>query len=189
MGDLVYLAIINDPTMSNEQRLLEKKYKKYVDEHVSNVNKVWKLMKSVDKVMEYINTIFDDSKFIIATVDSLIIAHDMSKYGIEEWEAYRKHFYPIDEKEKEDNIANFEKAWEHHYMNNLHHWNYWYKTKSEDKMPIEFVIEMCCDWIAMSLNSGGTAYNWYLNQKDIVLGNKQSEWVTNILKKFYGKLK
>lgn len=182
MGDLVYLAIISNPNLTKDQKAREKEYKEYVDEHVSNVKTAWELMKSSTDTMNYINSI-DDSVFII--VDNLISAHDMSKYGIDEWEPYRKNFYPIDEDEKEENISDFEKAWEHHYMNNLHHWDYWARTNSIDRMPFEFVIEMCCDWIAMSIKFGGTAYSWYKKQKDIVLGKKQKEWVENILKKFY----
>ena len=37
----------------------------------------------------------------------------------------------------------------------------------------------------MSMKFGGDAYHWYLNQKDIKLGERQKEWVVNILKKLY----
>lgn len=184
MGDLVYLAILSNPNLTKEQKAKEKEYKAYVDEHVSNVKTAWELMKSSDKVMDYINTI-DDSSTMKVVVDSLISAHDMSKYGIDEWEPYRRNFYPVDEDEKEENKVEFEKAWEHHYMNNLHHWKYWTGTNRVDKMPLEFVIEMCCDWIAMSMKFGGTAYSWYTKQTDIILGKKQKEWTETILKKFY----
>lgn len=184
MGNMVYLAILADPTMSKEQKEQEKQYKKYVDEHKSNVEKAWSQMKSNKHVMKYIKS-FDNSDYIIATVNGLVAAHDMSKYDIEEWEPYRRYFYSVNDEEKEDSRADFEKAWEHHYMNNLHHWDYWARTNSVDKMPIEFVIEMCCDWIAMSIKFGGTAYNWYNNQKNIVLGKKQKEWTVTILQKFY----
>ena len=41
MGNMVYLAMLADPTMSKEQKEQEKQYKKYVDEHKSNVEKAW----------------------------------------------------------------------------------------------------------------------------------------------------
>ena len=127
-----------------------------------------------------------DVAFMIASLDNQIKAHDLSKFSVEEWEPYRKNFYPVNEEEKENNIADYQKAWKHHYMVNLHHWDYWHNTDSVDKMSIEFVLEMCCDWIAMSMRFGGTAYKWYIdNKKDIVLGDKQTDWVTNILKIYY----
>ena len=184
MGDILVLAIMEDPNITEEQKQKEKEYKKYVDEHISNVNKAWDMMKKNSSCMDYIHSL-DKSIFITSMVDSLVSSHDMSKYGLDEWEPYRRNFYPVNDEEKNDNIASFEQAWEHHYMNNLHHWDYWCKTNSVDKMPLEFVIEMCCDWIAMSIKFGGTAYDWYTKQSDIVLGLKQKEWVEAILKKFY----
>lgn len=186
MGNLLCLAMIEDPTISEEQRKQEKAYKKYVDEHISNVKTAWILMKQSEDCMKYIRSLDNDYNGIIATVDSLIDAHDMSKYGIEEWEPYRRNFNPVNEDEKNDNIAAFGKAWEHHYMNNLHHWDYWHATKSENKMPISFIIEMCCDWIAMSMKFGGTAYDWYNKQTNIVLGTEQKVWTITLLKLFYG---
>ena len=84
MGNLLCLAMIEDPTISEEQRKQEKAYKKYVDEHISNVKTAWILMKQSEDCMKYIRSLDNDYNGIIATVDSLIDAHDMSKYGIEE---------------------------------------------------------------------------------------------------------
>ena len=187
MSNMIYLAIVSDPNISEEQRKKEKEYKKYVDEHINNVRKIWEEMRNNKYILDYFKEQSDSNlDWVLSTVDNLIYAHDTSKYGIVEWEAYRKNFYPVDEEEKESNRALFEKAWEHHYMNNLHHWDYWHATNSEDKMPLEFVIEMCCDWAAMSMKFGGNAYNWYKSQTDIVLGEKQQKWVVDILKLFYG---
>ena len=53
-------------------------------------------------------------------------------------------------------------------------------------MPFAFVVEMCCDWIAMSMKFGGDAYHWYLeNKKEKDLGVKQDEWTRTILKMYY----
>ena len=68
----------------------------------------------------------------------------------------------------------------------MHHWNWWAKAGNKDIMPVNFIVEMCCDWIAMSMKFGGDAYHWYLDQDDIVLGEQQKEWVINILTKYYG---
>lgn len=186
MSDLICLTIINDPNISEEQREKEKEYKKYIDEHIKNVNKAWDIMKRNKKVMSYISSIGADISFIVAMLDGQIKAHDMSKFSIEEWEPYRMHHHSVDEQEKIDSQAEYEKAWEHHYTNNLHHWNWWAYNNQQDKMTLNYVIEMCCDWIAMSMKFGGDAYHWYLKQTDIVLGDKQHEWLTNILTLYYG---
>lgn len=187
MSNMIYLAIVSDPNISEIQKKKEKEYKKYVDEHINNVRRIWNEMKDNKYILNYFKEQSDSNlDWVLSTVDSLIYAHDTSKYGIEEWESYRKNFYPVDDEEKGSNKALFEKAWEHHYMNNLHHWDYWYLTGMKDKMPLEFVIEMCCDWAAMSMKFGGNAYSWYKSQKDIVLGEKQKSWVESILKLFYG---
>ena len=50
-------------------------------------------------------------------------AHDVSKYGDDEFEAYRNYFYPK-EGEKKDRKA-FDIAWKHHYTHNSHHWEFY----------------------------------------------------------------
>lgn len=187
MSDLIYLAYANDPSISEEQREKEKEYKRYIDEHIKNVTNAWMIMKNNKNVIEYLKSIVNvDIQFFISSIDSQISAHDMSKFSIEEWEPYRKNHHPVDEQEKLDNKSDYEKAWEHHYTNNLHHWNWWAYNKQENKMPLTYVVEMCCDWIAMSMKFGGDAYHWFLNQKDIILGVKQKEWLVNILTLYYG---
>ena len=178
----VYLSIVTDKNTSEEQKEKERLYKDYVIEHRRNVKNAWTEMKNNSVVMDYLRTVAGFDRDIL---DYLITNHDNSKYGVDEWEPYRKNFFPLNLKEKFDNKNDFDRAWEHHYMSNFHHWNYWYKMNMVDSMTINFVVEMCCDWIAMSTKFGGDAYHWYLNQKDIVLGKKQIEWMTNILTKFY----
>lgn len=189
MSNIIQMAMINDPNISEEQRQQEIAYKEYVDEHIYNVKQVWFKMRHIRRIVDFI--IREDqvnSAFIMACIDNQVQSHDYSKYSIEEWEAYRKNFNPVNQQEKEDNIAEFERAWKHHYMNNLHHWNFWYVSNQMDKMPLCFVVEMCCDWIAMSNKFGGNAVDWYLNEKlnnRIHLGTKQEQWVMTILKMYY----
>lgn len=185
MADMIYLAIMADPTLSDKQRECEKRFKSYVDDHRDNVKRAWNMIKDNVHIIDYIKTQTNNISFLIATIDSFINAHDMSKYSLAEWEPTRINFYPVDDQEKEDNIAAYEKAWEHHYTTNMHHWNWWAKTGNKDKMSLEFVIEMCCDWVAMSIKFGGDAYHWYLEQTDIVLGEQQKEWMITILKLLY----
>lgn len=190
MAEVVYLAIQNSNAPFEVKRK-EKEYKRYVDNHINNVWKAWEDMKRNVDLMNYIYSITDKDNYYsspklnITIMNEIIIAHDVSKYGEFEWEAYRKNFFPVTEEEKEENKEDFEKAWEHHYMNNMHHWNYWSVTDQVDKMPLAFVVEMCCDWIAMSMVFRGDAYHWYKKQTDIVLGDVQKDWVENILTLYY----
>ena len=51
---------------------------------------------------------------------------------------------------------------------------------------MNFVIEMCCDWIAMSMIYTETnALEWYKKQEDIKLGYKQKALVENLLEVYY----
>lgn len=186
MSDLIYLTIYGDPNISDEQRKNEKKYKKYVDEHRSNVKKAWENIKRNARIMDYSKQQVGNIEFFKMQMDTQIAAHDMSKYDIDEWEPYRKNFFPINDQEKEDNKSDFDKAWIHHYTHNLHHPDWWNINKKKDKMSYAFVMEMCCDWIAMSTKFGGDAYHWYLdNKENEVLGELQQKWVVDILKIYY----
>ena len=108
--------IVNNEEMLKIQKREE--YMAYIDEHINNVKKAFKLFSSIDwrnnpEIQEAI-------KETIVEIES----HDSSKYSEEEFEYYRMHFYPINDEEKEMSEEMFDKAWEHHYLNNPHHWNY-----------------------------------------------------------------
>lgn len=184
-----YLDAIQDPNTSKEQLQKEKEYKDYVDTHIINVKTAWSIMKSNTRFLKYIeiedNCTSRGLNIFIDLMDSMINNHDSSKYSYEEWEGYRKNYYPVDDQEKIDNAPNAEKAWVHHYTTNMHHWDWWAKNNCQERMPLVNIVEMCCDWIAMSMKFGSNAYDWFNQQTDIVLGNKQRRWVIDILKIYY----
>jgi len=98
------------------------------------------------------------------SLDQLAI-HDLSKYGDEEFRIYAERFYGIKNEESE---ANFQRAWQHHYNSNLHHWQYWSNSILSIPpydMPPEYVIEMVCDWQAMEIQ--------HQDSQDM------SEWLSN----------
>lgn len=185
MSNLIYTAIINNPSISSKQRECEKLYKKYVDDHINNVKLAWKSMKENKKCINILKDLSENLEYFLQTMQIFIDNHDASKYSIDEWEPYRKNFYPVDENEKKENEEDFQKAWEHHYTVNMHHWDWWAKNNRQNKMPIVSVIEMCCDWIAMSNKFGGDAYTWYNSQKNIILGKEQKIIIESILKAYY----
>jgi len=112
------------------------------------------------------------------------ILHDVSKFSPQEFMPYAEWFYGYHgvKLEKEYNHEqlnngmscvsnnyleckrNFDKAWEHHYKNNPHHWNYWLDEKGiPQRMDSKYLSQMICDWEAMSLKFGGFAQEYYLN--------------------------
>lgn len=161
-------------------------YKSYIKEHVDNVKKAWKNMINKKECMDII--LKYDTEFIIEFVTAFIENHDQSKYSIEEFEPYRKRFFPIDEEEKNSCEEEFRKAWQHHKDYNPHHWNHWDERGLNDVMPSYCVLEMACDHIAMSDKFGGTALNWYKGEKEkgeIRLGKKQEEYYLSLLEAYY----
>jgi len=102
--------------------------------------------------------------------------HDASKFSKEEKEPYilltwkykmqqegNKYDYPSEQIKKAVKKATF-----HHVKNNPHHVEYWDKTvkigndKPVDatKMPRINLLEMVCDWFAMTRELGGNTYRW-----------------------------
>ena len=184
---LIFENIINDPNVPEAQKIQEKKYKAYIDNHKKNVVETWEELKKNKTIYDYIMT--QNQKENIENIETIINKnvkmHDNSKYGEEEWEPYRKHFYSVNEEEKKSSKKDFGKAWEHHKKVNTHHHEHWEEINKNNEMPLTDVVEMCCDWISMSKVLGGTALTWYKSQNNIFLGDKQKEWTLFILNEYY----
>ncbi len=152
-------------------------YRQYIKEHVDNVNK------SFLKLMQYkhpkIKEFFINDSSLVEDVCRRCLVHDKSKLSYEEFEPYRRNFYPINKKEKDNNKEAFEKAWEHHWKNNDHHW--------ENRQDTEYVnlpacVENIIDWMAMGIKFGNTAYDYYDEHKEeIHLNDNEREYMETIL--------
>lgn len=138
------------------------KYFKYVLEHKKNVYK---------ECMHQIKQTHDKKDKTDLFIHALI--HDLSKFSPKEFKAYAWKFYGgkqasrnllkaigLENKciSQEDIDEGFDKAWEHHYKNNKHHPEYW---DCKD-IPNKYLIQMICDWKAMSRKFGGTVQEYYL---------------------------
>lgn len=95
------------------------------------------------------------------------IVHDLSKFSLAEFPAYSSKFFSssVERANMKNDIQKvFSYAWLHHQHNNKHHWNYWvvnqYK-KEAVPMPEKFILEMICDWRAMSSKFGDTAQEFF----------------------------
>ena len=157
-------------------------YKEYIANHKNNVIKAWELMKNNSEFLNLLNKNIPHYESAISAIDVNIENHDMSKYGKEEFDAYRKEFYPVSPEEKENNKAAFDLAWKHHYHNNMHHWNWWYESGNKDNMPIIYLVEMICDWEAMGYQFGNNSKEYYeANKHKIHLGDKQREFIEELM--------
>lgn len=179
----IYLGGIMSETYATLQKSKENAYREYIDNHRFNVQKAWNTMKAntgcIELICRNLNTSADAA---ISLIDDMIKNHDLSKYQEEEFDAYRKHFYPVTPEEKEESEDQFNKAWEHHFSNNMHHWDWWSKTGNADNMPFANVVEMICDWEAMGYKFGNTSREWYEKNRDtIMLGDKQRKFAEELM--------
>ena len=81
------------------------------------------------------------------------------------------HFFPINKKEKESNLENFSKAWQHHYDNNPHHWQHRrHNTEFDKKDPVQVVnvLENVCDWLAVGYLYKNRPYQYYEKHMDVI---------------------
>lgn len=149
----------------NEYTKKRQEYLEYIQEHKENVKKSFKYIFAENDL--FMNK--HDIRLVIEEMkDGLIInSHDNSKFSDEEFEPYRRYFHSVNEEEKSLSEEDFEKAWEHHYRTNAHHYEHWINENGDcTEMDMYSIIEMICDWGAMSIKFGGTISKWYEENKD-----------------------
>lgn len=172
---------VNDETESERS-----KYLKYLDDHISSVKRSWYEILYPTLVTESDLTVEDFTK-----IQNVIDTHDQSKYSTEEFLPYLHHFYPTEE--NPDNEEEFDMAWLHHQKVNPHHWQYWVLIRDKGSaivpmdMPLEYVIEMLCDWHSFSYkNPESTAYKWYQDNKNQMILSKNTK---DLIDKYIAYLK
>lgn len=152
-----------------------KAYKDYVMRHKRYILRAyWEMMNN--KGLEWI---IQDPE-IAQKLWLRALEHDDDKLEKHMFEAYRKHFYPINDKEKELNEENFQQAWRLHYLHNDHHWQHRTNWKDED---FDINTELAClenimDWLAVGYEFHDRPYQYYDAHKDeIKLPKKQIEFM------------
>jgi hypothetical protein len=145
----------------------EREYLAYIDEHISTVKNVWLALQ------ERLNGLFWLEDWYYFIINDRIKCHDQSKYDGCEFDGYRQFFYP--EKHNEKNAIVFNHAWNHHQKSNDHHWEYWLLIGTSGKiealkMDLPSIIEMLCDWTAMSVKFKNMPSIWFnANKEKMVL--------------------
>ena len=122
-------------------------------------------------------------------------AHDQSKYDKEEYDAYDKYFYGNRSYEV---VQNFNYAWLQHIHKNPHHWQHWILINDDSELgivaleiPLNYIIEMICDWWSFSWRSGNLyeIFDWYAKHRDGMQMNDTSrKIIEDILNKIRTKL-
>ena len=158
---------ITEENIDNSIIKKEEEYMGYIKNHISNVIKVF------ENMVENIHIFrerggYDDIIDAISEAENegFIYRHDDSKYSDEEFGPYRRYWHPVSEQEKEEAEEEFQLAWKHHYTVNAHHPEYWIKNNIPQPMEPKYVVELICDWIAMSMVKGGSVLEYWENNRD-----------------------
>lgn len=160
-------------------------YNLYLEEHKANVQKGYEWFEA--NLPELIKGIGEwNTKF----------AHDASKTEEDEYKAYDAYFYGGNRSYKV--MQDFNKAWLMHIHRNPHHWQHWVLINDDPiegifilDMPMEYIIEMICDWWSFSWKNGNLfeIFNWYEQHRYYIrLSYRTREIVEGILEKMKDKL-
>lgn len=148
-------------------------YSEYLSKHVGGVRDIFHTVMMPVLIKDGID------EETLASIEDCINTHDASKYGNEEFAAYRNHFYMPEKYSRSSDEYN--KAWLHHQNHNPHHWQYYCLINDVDEpqiqpldMPFKYIIEMLCDWESAGRHYGNTAYDWYEKQKDKMILSKNT---------------
>ena len=140
--------ILKEIDSLDELHQKEDEYRAYLDMHIGNVYEALKKLHTLG--IPFIEQNFNE-------LCNICREHDASKYTIDEFDAYRRHWYPTKEEEEHPNDEEYEAAVKHHIKNNKHHWDYWVDDKGEFIEPEGgtqerqiYAVEMLCDWMSMS---------------------------------------
>lgn len=161
----------------------EEQYRGYVQNHINNIQQAWARLQD-----KFPDELFVKDHELNQAISNAIIHHDESKYSDEEFNAYRKFFYPVTSTEK--NKEEFAKAFKHHIQVNEHHWEHWVDSEGNPidrkEKRIQTLVEMMCDWIAMGMTFGNNAEEYLVsNKKKIKLIDEDYYFVIRILHSFY----
>lgn len=168
---------------------MSKEYDLYLKEHKENVAKGFHwIQKYLPALLAGLND--EDLEWQIC------MAHDASKTDQEEYAAYDAYFYGGNRSYAV--VQDFNLAWLHHIHCSKHHWQHWVLINDDPNegeiildMPLNYIIEMICDWWAFSWSKGklDEIFSWYEDHKDYMkLSNKTRYTVERILESISLKL-
>lgn len=138
-----------------------KNYKDRTEKHIENVGKIFDFLYENESTKSFLEKNFIYKNFI----SQRIVDHDSSKFSIEEMMGYilltEKYGRKVGYKFSEEDQVIMDKAWAHHKEVNRHHPEHF---SSIEEMEDVDIVEMVCDWGAMSLEFGDSLVD-YKNEK------------------------
>ncbi len=145
-----------------------REYLNYLEEHFKNIERAFE---EVVKALDGTAIIGDDFAYW-TMLHADVQNHDLSKFSIEEFVAYRSKFYPVDN-ENIDSLL-FDGAWENHKKMNNHHWeSILNEEEGKDGLIERNIVHMVIDWTAMGYKFGDTAHEYYMaNHEKINIPDK-----------------
>lgn len=166
---------------------MSREYALYLAQHKGNVRKGFEwFQKNLPEVVESI----PDLEYQIC------YNHDESKKQPDEYYAYDSYFYGGNRSYQV--VQDFNYAWLNHIHRNPHHWQYWILNNDDKElgemvldMPINYIIEMICDWWAFSWQKGNLyeIFKWYDERKEYIkLSDVTRKTLEGILDKMKQKL-
>lgn len=165
---------------------MSREYDEYLEQHRANVLRGFKWFE------ENLPDIFPPNIYAKA-VQQVEMEHDKSKDDPEEYDAYDAYFYGKQRSQKI--IDDFNRAWLRHIHLNPHHWQHWVLIHDDEPeevlpMPMEYIIEMICDWWSFSWKTGKLTeiFDWYEKHKDMKLNPETRKTVEDIFAKMKQKL-
>jgi hypothetical protein len=142
-------------------------YMYYIKNHIKNVHEAYHTAESAFR--DIFPDVYDNREKLNILVANLK-NHDKSKFDNEEFFAYRNKFFPVNNNDLDpDKIEEyFNIAWLHHIHNNPHHPNHWVLVEGDKikifDMPDIYIIEMLCDWMAMSKYYNSTTLGYWKSE-------------------------
>ena len=163
-----------DDTMEKNKKDVE--YLDYINKHVNMVKQKFEeiFIPLLDKEIVSVLISSEDLHNAINEAKDKVAHHDDSKFSDDEFDGYRARWYPtIKEKNGDDEYQKliqekYDKAWENHYTTNEHHPKHWVnkETGVPTTMSLPAIIEMICDWEAMSARFNTNTLDWYEKDAD-----------------------
>lgn len=148
---------------------MSQQYDDYLFEHRYN------LKLGLDWFKTYMPELFDSLGGDVDIEQQVVFAHDASKDGQDEYDAYDAYWYGKNRSFKV--VEEYNYAWLHHKHNNPHHWQYWvlFNDESEEgltilEMPMNYIIELLCDWWSFGWKEEDlySTHKWYAERKDYI---------------------
>lgn len=142
----------------------KEKYTEYINNHIKAVQEAYET--AINGFKAVFPEVYEDDKQVFQLSINLQ-HHDRSKFDENEFWYYAMRFFPVNgiDPESEKVKKDFKIGWLHHVHNNAHHPNHWALVDDNKviliNMPDIYIIEMLCDWMAMSKYYNSTTMKYW----------------------------